>query len=220
MEPVDYRRLYALQDRVLAALRRADTSLYLTGGTCLSRFYLEKRYSQGLDLFTNDTSLYRDDVRRALDTLRADGVAVEVLVDSRDFVRAMVDTILQVGFVNDRVPRHGSVQLTPEGYRIDTPLNILANKLTAIMGRDEPKDIFDVYLIARILRVDWGEAIGIAETKYAVDREVLELRLRSLPLPLLDTLSVADQEFLSSLKADYPALIDDIVNERTNRFHR
>jgi len=43
MESVDYRVLYPIQDRVLAILSRTDTHFYLTGGTCLNRFYFEKR---------------------------------------------------------------------------------------------------------------------------------------------------------------------------------
>lgn len=218
MAPVDFRHLYALQDRVLEAVHRSETSLYLTGGTCLSRFYLEKRYSEDLDLFTNDPALYRDDVRRTQDRLRSSGLPVSVSVDSRDFVRLVVASALQVDLVNDRVSRYGEVQRSPQGYRIDNLLNILANKLTAIVGRDEPKDVFDTYLVARIARFEWSEAIRIADAKIAVDREVLELRLRSFPIQLLDSLSVSDAHFLSSLRADYPALVDDIVNERPNRF--
>jgi len=218
MAAVDFRRLYALQDRVLEGLRDLETSLYLTGGTCLNRFYLEKRHSEDLDLFTNETSLYREDVRRALDHLRSDGVQVGITVDSRDFVRIVVDSVLQVDFVCDRVTRHGGVQRSPQGYRIDNLLNLVANKITAIIGRDEPKDVFDAYLVARVAPFEWGEAIRIADAKIALDREVLEQRLRSFPLAMLDTLSVTDGTFLSALKADYPALVDDIVNERTSRF--
>ena len=38
-----------LQDRVLELIFSQEQEFYLTGGTCLSRFYQEKRYSDDLD---------------------------------------------------------------------------------------------------------------------------------------------------------------------------
>ncbi|HHB77185.1 MAG TPA: hypothetical protein ENK84_11710 [Desulfobulbus sp.] len=60
MEHIDYTRLYLLQDEILRIIFQKDTEFYLTGGTCLNRFYFEKRYSNDLDLFTNfsDTFAY------------------------------------------------------------------------------------------------------------------------------------------------------------------
>ncbi len=45
MEEIDFRMLYELQDQVLEAVFSADTTFYLTGGTCLHRFYFSERYS-------------------------------------------------------------------------------------------------------------------------------------------------------------------------------
>ena len=39
MGRIDYVKLYALQDRVLDKIFSFEHDLYLTGGTCLSRFY-------------------------------------------------------------------------------------------------------------------------------------------------------------------------------------
>ncbi len=43
MGSIDYKALYTLQDEVLALVFKVENEFYLTGGTCLSRFYLEKR---------------------------------------------------------------------------------------------------------------------------------------------------------------------------------
>ena len=58
MAPIDYIRLYRLQDEILPIIFQADTEFYLTGGTCLHRFYCEKRYSDDLDLFTNFSNTF------------------------------------------------------------------------------------------------------------------------------------------------------------------
>ena len=58
MGSIDYKELYKLQDRVLKVVFEVENEFYLTGGTCLSRFYVEKRYSDDLDFFTNQSSRY------------------------------------------------------------------------------------------------------------------------------------------------------------------
>jgi len=62
MDSIDYKKLYELQDKVLDIIFSTRTIFYLTGGTCLSRFYQEKRYSDDLDLFTHE----HDDFNLAL----------------------------------------------------------------------------------------------------------------------------------------------------------
>lgn len=60
---MDYTRLYHLQDEVLSLLGSMDLSLYLTGGTALSRFYLNHRYSEDLECH----DLYRRSPFQTLD---------------------------------------------------------------------------------------------------------------------------------------------------------
>ncbi len=70
MGSIDYVKLYSLQDKVLDIIFNIGSIFYLTGGTCLSRFYQEKRYSDDLDLFThinNDFSREIKEIRNALD---------------------------------------------------------------------------------------------------------------------------------------------------------
>ena len=52
-------RLYPLQDKVLKRIDQSDTPFYLTGGTALTRFYLNHRYSDDLDLFQNDSVTFQ-----------------------------------------------------------------------------------------------------------------------------------------------------------------
>lgn len=67
MEPVDYKKLYLLQDKILDLIFQKDTEFYLTGGTCLNRFYFEKRYSDDLDLFTNFSDTFSYSAREIID---------------------------------------------------------------------------------------------------------------------------------------------------------
>jgi len=171
---MDYEGLYSLQDRVLGAVFGDETQFYLTGGTCLHRFHAQKRYSDDLDLFTSDNTLYRDDVRRALHSIAQAGFETKTSVDSRDFVRIYVDKRLKVDFVNDRVYRHGMPAVSSEGYRLDNLFNIFANKLCALLGRDEPKDVFDICLLSELDEARSSGLLSVAGRKCVIDLEELE----------------------------------------------
>ena len=151
MGGLDYSKLYKLQDKVLSLVFEVENDFYLTGGTCLSRFYVEKRYSDDLDFFTNNSSRFSFAVKNIKQALKKH-FDLTVEVDSKDFIRFRVDDLLQIDFVNDIASRYKDVVITKERYAIDNVENILSNKITAIVGRDNPKDIFDIYLISKNLR--------------------------------------------------------------------
>lgn len=212
MEALEYSKIYVLQDKVLETIFSRETTLYLTGGTCLNRFYYNRRYSDDLDLFTNDTALFRDDIRAVFEILKNSSLPFEVKVDTRDFVRLYVNEILQVDLVNDRVYRHGKNIISPEGYSIDNILNISANKICAIIGRDDPKDMFDLYTIYVKEKIDWETVIQAATKKCVIDPEVIEYRLSSFPLELLDMLNVTDPESINDMKKNYIRMIKHVMS--------
>jgi predicted nucleotidyltransferase component of viral defense system len=47
-------QLYPFQDQVLQVFSSIDTQFHLTGGTALSRGYINHRFSDDLDFFVND----------------------------------------------------------------------------------------------------------------------------------------------------------------------
>ncbi|TVQ26616.1 MAG: hypothetical protein EA382_05025 [Spirochaetaceae bacterium] len=76
--------------------------------------------------------------------------------------------------MNDRVYRHGSPVVSPQGYRLDNLANIFANKLCALIGRDEPKDVFDLCLLTGRPDAAPPDLIGVARRKCAIDPEEIE----------------------------------------------
>ncbi|NOQ47224.1 MAG: hypothetical protein GQ559_11255, partial [Desulfobulbaceae bacterium] len=90
MESVDYKKLYQLQDEILDLIFQEDTEFYLTGGTCLNRFYFEKRYSDDLDLFTNFSDTFSYSAREIIYRISHANYTTEKHVDSKDFVRIHV----------------------------------------------------------------------------------------------------------------------------------
>lgn len=212
MVKVDFPALYRLQDKVLAIVFSVESAFYLTGGTCLHRFYQEQRYSDGLDLFSNDNQLFRDDVRLIRQALDHAVLPLNVVVDSRDFVRLLVADMLKVDLVNDRVYRVGSSVRASGNLVLDNIDNIGANKICALMGRDDPKDIFDLYTIFRTSNRNWPAILSAAEKKCVFDMEALRFRLESFPLSLVSMLQVTDAGFVSDLQRDYRLLIDCILD--------
>lgn len=147
----DWDALYRLQDRVLLHLKRAEQGFYLTGGTALSRGYYQHRYSEDLDFFANDAGdfeLWRDRCFHALQTAStAEGWRLEVILRDVRFGRAVVhgDVPLKLEFIND-VPFHVGLPWThPVLGALDTKENILANKITALVDRQAPKDMADIF---------------------------------------------------------------------------
>ena len=174
MEREDYfTKLYPLQDAVLAAFSATDTEFYLTGGTAASRGYLQHRFSDDLDLFVNDDQRFALWADRLIASV-ADQRGWDVSVGLRDlrFVRFSVSTPgidLKIELVNDVPSRVGQVSVHPALGRLDTAENILANKLTALADREEPKDLADVWgfctrmelSLARALEGAHGKAAGL-----------------------------------------------------------
>jgi len=134
-------RLYPMQDRILARLAPIETGFYLTGGTAASRAYLHHRFSDDLDLLVND--------------------------DDR-FVRLTVteaDIVLKIEMVYD-VPAHGG-ELKRDSVLgpLDSAENILANKLTAAVDREEPRDLADIWGFCCQLNVSCEAALeGVQST--------------------------------------------------------
>ena len=209
MDRVDYTKLYALQDRVMDVVFSVEECFYLTGGTCLSRFYQEKRYSDDLDFFAIDANSFSRVMRETRVKLH-ENFSVREEVVSKDFVRLIIDDLLQLDFVNDRTPRYKEVVYLKNGYIIDNYENILANKLTAVISRDSAKDIFDIFLIDKFYDVDYKKILEVAHEKAYFSDDALIIRLKTFPLRLLQNISLVDKGFLDNFDVGYKALVEKI----------
>ena len=166
-----YTRLYPLQDRVIGLVNALNTGFYLTGGTASSRGYLHHRFSDDLDFFVNDDDrfgLWSDRIIHSLS--RVDDWRFDVMQREERLARLAVtqgDMILKLDMVND-VPSHiGEVRPDAQLGRLDNPENILANKITAIVGRQEPKDLADIWGFCRLKGLSLRTAITDAHGKAA-----------------------------------------------------
>jgi hypothetical protein len=171
--PRNWEQLYALQDWVLEKFRAVDQSFYLTGGTALSRGYYNHRYSDDLDFFVNDAppfELWRDRCLSRLQQAALEkGWHLEIALREERFGRAFLrgPVSLKLEFINDVPFRVGQPWPHPALGPLDTKENILANKITALLDRQEPKDAADLFWLCCRDRLDLLAAIQEAGGKAA-----------------------------------------------------
>lgn len=204
-------QLYPLQDKVLAAVAKLNTPFYLTGGTALSRGYYGHRYSDDLDFFTNSSpqfSLHTDAVIQQLQPLK-----IAIKHRSNSFVSIDVKQILKVDFVNDVQFRYGQPVDTPLFPRLDNVRNILSNKLSALISRDEPKDVVDIWIIATHEQINWIDIFTDVNSKAVgiFPPQVVE-RLKEFPASLLKQIKWIDAAPDSThFQADITRICHDIL---------
>lgn len=143
-------QLDSLQERVLRILATAAPGWVLTGGAALAGFYLKHRRTRDLDLFWRGRSSLEDLPHIAREALRREGLAVESLQTAPSFHRFRVTDgtgTCVVDLVADSTPTVDAPRPTPFGdaaISLDTEHEILVNKLCALLGRCELRDLQDV----------------------------------------------------------------------------
>jgi hypothetical protein len=91
-----------------------------------------------------------------------------VILREEYFVRAVLtrgELTLKVEMINDVGLRVGDVHDHPVLGRLDSAENILANKLTPLIGREESRDLADVWGLCTTLGLSINEAILGAHSK-------------------------------------------------------
>ena len=167
--PDDYYRniLYPLQDKILAVIAALPVDFYLTGGTALSRCYLNHRFSDDLDFFVNGSENFKPQLELILKSLSDHNITHEISTISNSFVRLIVKEqqhILKIDFINDINVHFGNLESCPFFPRVDNPLNILSNKICAV-SRYEAKDISDILSLSIAFSFSWEDIINEAKEK-------------------------------------------------------
>ncbi len=166
-----FNSLYPLQDQVLRVIRSVDSGFYLTGGTAASRGYLNHRFSDDLDFFVNDDDRFGLWADRIIQALGHHGNwQGQVSLREERFARLSLiqnGIPLKIEMINDVPARVGTVIDHPILGRLDTAENILANKVTALLDREEPKDFADIWGFCSKMGLSLQETITNAESEAA-----------------------------------------------------
>jgi len=184
MSAVNYKLLYSLQTKVLQLFNSIKGPFYLTGGTALGRFYLGHRFSADLDFFVNGHEGFRKDLEPYMRSIKTNfNVQNEGSLITDDFVRLLIvqeQDFLKIEFVNDIQYRY-KLPIQNSIYAVDTVRNILSNKITCIVGRDEPKDFFDIISIAMNYQFNWIEIFNEAKEKALINEIDVSQRIAEFP---------------------------------------
>ncbi len=148
-------RLSALQEKVLVVLAGIEPRWTLTGGGALAAIHLGHRTTRDLDLFWHgrtELGSLRSEVTRILE--RA-GIGVEATQTAPAFERLRVsegtESVL-LDLVAEAVPTVEAPQEVALGSArilVDTPHEILVNKLCTLLARKELRDLRDVHELLR-----------------------------------------------------------------------
>jgi hypothetical protein len=143
---------------VLAGLEPAWT---LTGGAALVGFHTRHRETRDLDLFFRPRRSLDRSVAAVRERLEAAGITVQVIRTTPAFsqleLRDGAESI-EVDLVADPTPLAEPPRLIELGDRtilVDTPHQLLVNKLCALLSRSEVRDLVDV----QALLADGGDLI-------------------------------------------------------------
>jgi len=159
-------RLTPLQTELLEAFFRHEDRFFLTGGGALAGFHLGHRETHDLDLFALHP-IMDDGVRALRQAARDVGASWREVRTAPEFRRVLlsreddsviVDLVIEHSAqVCPEKPAHGSV-------RVDPAEEILANKLCALLGRAEIRDLVDVRALEG-LGLSLTDALAAGERK-------------------------------------------------------
>jgi Nucleotidyl transferase AbiEii toxin, Type IV TA system len=150
-------RLTPLQHDLLREFFAREQRLFLTGGAALAGYDFGHRATDDLDLFATPP-VTLDEPERALgDVALALGATVTSLSHHADFRRVQVDRGEErciVDLVVDRAPVIDVRKRQVGAVRLDTLREMTANKVAALVGRSEIRDLVDLKCL-----LDSGQAL-------------------------------------------------------------
>jgi len=162
-----YSALYTLQDKVLRFLTGHFGAFYVTGGVALSRFYLNHRFASDLDITVNLRSCFLKKASTVLELLKTQFLVpddhvdvfqrnIQLFISGRDQLKISL---------SNNIYRQWSLPVMAAEVPVDNMKNMLAKKLHTLLGRDDPKDLFDIVSIASAYSFQWGEILRQAQKK-------------------------------------------------------
>jgi predicted nucleotidyltransferase component of viral defense system len=164
--------LTSFQNHFLKAISKTPlrNSFWLTGGTALAAFYLQHRFSEDLDFFTDNPAAMLM-VPETLKKLSVDlGGTLEIQRSFETFLSAVIkkqgEEAIKLDFAVDSPFRLQPVVDHPElKIRIENAMDLACNKVSALFDRYADKDFTDIYFIVKEL-FPMEEVIKNAQRKH------------------------------------------------------
>ena len=209
--------LTTLQTRIISLLRGISPPWTLTGVAALVGVHVRHRTTRDLDLFWHGQKVLGRWTGEVEERLREAGLHVEAMQRSPAFLRLQVrgsEESTVVDLVAEPVPTIESparVQEEGHDFWVDTPFEILVNKLCALLSRSEPRDLIDIRAL-----LDLGLDLELAMSR-APEKDggfsplTLAWILETLPLELLADRAGLDRDLTRSLEEFRQELVEGIT---------
>lgn len=144
-------------------------NFYLTGGTCLSEFYLHHRYSEDLDFFSEkeiDIVSITSILKKSKNSLNYKKIdfqksfnrnIFQLIFDDKNFLKIEL-TYFPFETIDKRIEKN---YLT-----IDSLKDIAVNKLFTIIQNPRGRDYYDLFFIFKKTNFDFNELLKLARIKF------------------------------------------------------
>jgi len=186
------------------------SNFYFSGGTALSEYYLQHRYSEDLDFFSEE-EINTSDLNLFLTSHKKDFKAAQIQY-TRSFNRNVFflhyqgETELKVEFTYypftrlEKGPAAGNLQ-------IDSALDIAVNKAFTLTQQARGRDFYDIYMLCQKYNFDFPDLLKKARQKFDYQINYIELgknliKIRSVlddPILLEKPDNYAIEEFFMNL---------------------
>jgi len=194
--------LTGFQRELLGALMARTGDFFLTGGAVLAGWVLGHRRTDDLDLFTEDDAAMADAdriVRGASAEIGASAEAVRSHPDFRRYVVRRGTDAVVVDFVRERVPALHP-KIVRDGIPMDSVEEIVANKVCALLGRAEVRDLIDLWHLERAGHPVEQYLADAAQKDGGVTPASLAYVLASFPLPPETPAGVARKDLVAFMR--------------------
>ncbi|OGG87200.1 hypothetical protein A3B87_03215 [Candidatus Kuenenbacteria bacterium RIFCSPHIGHO2_02_FULL_39_13] len=179
--------LNATQTKILKAMSKTKLAkfYYWTGGTALAYKYLPLRLSEDLDFFSFE--LFADEnllleINKSKKELGIKKINFTKHLNRQQFILSFdKKNQLKLEFVFFPFKNLGKLEVDKNlGIKIDSLIDIAANKTLAAYQRNEPKDIFDLYSLLTLKKIKLANLIKNVERKFSVQINQADLEAKIL----------------------------------------
>lgn len=160
-----------VQQFILKELAKSPlrNQFYWAGGTLLSEKYLHHRVSHDIDLFSEKPFDYQE-VAFFVETIQKKTklkfVEKKKVFDRWEFFLHN-HTEVRIEFVHYNFPALRPRKLL-RGVRIDSLEDLAANKIMAVVDRNEPKDVIDIYFLMTSKKFSIKKMLNLAKKKFGL----------------------------------------------------
>jgi predicted nucleotidyltransferase component of viral defense system len=171
-------KLTKLQKNILSFFgqNKFGQNFYWTGGTLLAFRYLFNRRSVDLDFFSED--LFNDGdylifINQLKKAVAAEKINFTSELNRRLYLISNKKENVKLELVYFPFKKIENRKILKEfGIKIDSLIDLMANKILSAYQRSEPKDVFDLYsYVIKKSKLNLAQLIKLAEKKFGVEIE-------------------------------------------------